>query len=72
MKLRLNPEDAKFVQENLNKILDSTEVARNISIERDETIERGSCIVTNNYGDVDARIDEQLKEIEKECMKFLD
>ena len=72
MKLRINPEDAKFVQDNLSKITESTEIVRNIVIERDESIERGSCIVTNNYGDVDARIDEQLQEIEKECMKFLD
>ena len=72
MKLRINPEDAKFVQDNLSKIMESTEIARNILIERDETIERGSCIVTNNYGEVDARIEEQLQEIERECMKFLD
>ena len=72
MKLRINPQDAKYIQDNLIKITGSTEVVRNIIVERDETIDRGSCIVTNNYGEIDARIEEQLKEIEKECMKFLD
>jgi flagellar biosynthesis/type III secretory pathway protein FliH len=72
MKLRLHPDDAKYVQENLNKITGSSEIARNIVVERDDSIIRGSCIVTNNYGDVDARIEEQLKEIERECLKFLD
>jgi flagellar assembly protein FliH len=72
MKLRLNPDDAKYVQDNLGKIIGSTEIQRNIIIERDETIPRGSCIITNNYGDVDARLEEQLHEIEKECLKFID
>lgn len=65
LKIKVNPEDLKLLNENKGTL--ETIVGKNagVRIEPDETILTGGCIVETDFGDIDARIDVQLKIIEK-------
>lgn len=60
--LRVNPVDAVVVRGNLNGLLNGSGV-RQIDIEEDPAMERASCVLTTSRGDIDERIDSQLRRI---------
>ena len=61
--IRVSPGDIETVSGNKDFWVPVTEQLTAISIEPDERIEKGGCIVESNSGIVDARLDVQQKEL---------
>jgi flagellar biosynthesis/type III secretory pathway protein FliH len=63
--IRLNPEDLKRIQsagDRLKSVLDHLE---SVQFEEDAGIDCGGCYIQTEFGEVDARIDEQLRAVEE-------
>jgi flagellar assembly protein FliH len=63
MKIRLNPQDFRYMMEVKKDFLQSFDGIRNVVFEEDSSIKRGGVVVETLFGEVDARLENQLKEI---------
>lgn len=63
MKIRLNPQDFRYMMEIKNDFLQSFEGIHNVMFEEDPSIKRGGAVVETLFGEIDARLESQLKEI---------
>jgi flagellar assembly protein FliH len=63
--IRLHPADYNFVLEQRTASMPSGEGERDISLLADQSIERGGCLIETECGDVDARIEEEFREVER-------
>ena len=64
VKIRINPQDLDAVQTALFEFLPHVEKIENVQFEADAAITTGGCVVETNFGTVDARIENQLDQIE--------
>lgn len=64
IRIRVNPADEEYVRQHRAQILMNADSVRDLVIESDETIERGSCVMESDAGNVDALIATQLERIE--------
>lgn len=64
MKIRVNPQDYRYMMEVKNDFLQSLSGFSKVEFEEDASIKRGGAIVETMFGEVDARIESQLKEIQ--------
>lgn len=64
IRIRINPRDEEFVRAHRAELLTSADAVRELTLEADETIERGSCVLESDAGNVDASITTQLERIE--------
>ncbi|BBO66760.1 hypothetical protein DSCA_06900 [Desulfosarcina alkanivorans] len=62
--LKLNPEDIDAVKAFQHELLPDDDVSADLRLDADENIRRGGCIIETKLGDVDARIDQQIKIID--------
>ncbi len=70
--LRVSPKDMELVLSAHHELVKSSPDLRNLKVMEDPRIERGGCVVEMEVGHVDARIDEQLSEIERVFMEEAD
>jgi flagellar assembly protein FliH len=63
MKIRINPLDFRYMMEVKKDFLQSFDSAHNLVFEEDVSIKRGGAVVETMFGEVDARLENQLKEI---------
>jgi len=63
--IRMHPEDLKRIREAGERIHSAMENLDSIRFEEDPGIDCGGCYIHTSYGDVDARIEEQLRHIEE-------
>jgi flagellar assembly protein FliH len=63
--IHVNPDDLQIAQEQQHDLLRNLGHIRQFTIETDPTIERGGCTVQSDLGEIDARIDAQLEELEQ-------
>ena len=63
LKVRLNPEDFRYMMEVKTDFLQSIDGIGNILFEEDPTIKRGGVIVETLFGEVEARLENQLNEV---------
>jgi len=63
MKVHLNPQDFRYMMEVKKDFLQSFDGIRNIVFEEDSSIKRGGAVVETMFGEVDARLENQIKEI---------
>lgn len=70
IKIRLNPEDFHYIMEIKKDYLQSIEGVRNAVVEEDVSIKRGGAVVETMLGEVDARLESQLKEIRDAMLKL--
>ena len=63
--LRLNPKDIDTVNGFKQELLLADDFGSVLRLEADETIQRSGCMIETKLGDVDARIDQQIKIIEE-------
>jgi len=64
VKIRINPQDLDAVQTALFEFLPHVEKLENVHFEADAAITSGGCVVETKFGTVDARIENQLDQIE--------
>jgi len=64
VKIRINPQDLETVQTALFEFLPHVESLENIQFEADAGLTAGGCVVETNFGTIDARMENQLDQIE--------
>lgn len=69
MKIHLNPQDFRYMMEVKKDFLQSFDGIRNIVFEEDSSIKRGGAVVETMFGEVDARLENQLKEIKTALLR---
>ena len=69
MKVRLHPHDFRYMMEVKKDFLQSFDGMRNITFEEDGAIKRGGAVIETAFGEVDARLENQLKEIKTAMLK---
>jgi len=70
MKIRLNQQDFRYMMEIKKDFLQSFDGVRNVVFEEDVSIKRGGAVVETMFGEVDARLESQLKEIKAAMLKL--
>ena len=60
--IHLNPVDYNYLLERRGELSQSE--GRDISLLADKSVERGGCLIQTECGDIDARIDEEFREVE--------
>ena len=65
MKVRLNPSDLNYIQENKHTIQSVSDSLREITFEPDPSVEQGGCTIESDIGNVDARISTQLEQVKE-------
>jgi flagellar assembly protein FliH len=63
--VRLNPKDCNIVKRYQSVRTESDSLSDGIKLAEDPLISRGSCVIETESGIIDARVEEQLREIEK-------
>lgn len=63
--IKINPKDLDTVQAIEQDLLPVDDLGTVFRIEADEGIKRGGCVIETKLGDIDARIDKQIKIIEE-------
>ncbi len=63
--IRVNPADFEIAVASRPDFKDLVDDINNISFKGDESISRGGCIIDTNHRTIDARIEQQIKEIEE-------
>lgn len=61
--IKISEFDYQMLKDNRGSAGEIFKLGKGIKIKKDPKIERGSCIIENNYGVIDGSIDSQLKEI---------
>ena len=65
LKIRVSPLDIDFIRRNNKDILKSVDGLKSIALEEDTSIIRGGCVIETDFGDIDARIENQIKELDQ-------
>jgi flagellar biosynthesis/type III secretory pathway protein FliH len=63
--VRVNPEDLQLASTLQQELRQTIEGLRGLTFEGDATIGRGGCVVTSAFGEIDARLEAQLEELER-------
>jgi len=63
--IRVNPKDHHAIERHRAAAPDSGTLSQSVKLVEDPLIARGGCIIETESGTIDARIEEQLREIEK-------
>ncbi len=70
LKIRINPDDLLLCTKRKPEIIRDIEGIKNIEFEPDENIGKGGAIVEYEFGEIDARLEQQFKEVETEVNKI--
>lgn len=65
VRVRVNPEDVTTLREAKEELMADFDGVRRIDVVDDRRVGRGGCIVESESGTLDARLDRQLKEVER-------
>ncbi|MEM9423702.1 MAG: flagellar assembly protein FliH [Spirochaetota bacterium] len=66
--LRVNPEDLDIALEKKEHFIHEVENLEGIHVVEDHIVQRGGCIVESDFGEIDARISSQLREVEDKIL----
>lgn len=69
--IRVNLNDLKLTSDNVKDFLRQVENVKSISVVEDSTIEPGGCLIETDFGQIDARISSQLREIEDKVRELM-
>ena len=65
VKIMLSPSDLQFVKEIRSQLSNLIQNIENVTFEAAENIQSGGCIIETDLGEIDARIEKQLKAVEE-------
>jgi flagellar assembly protein FliH len=63
IKIKVSPDDFEFVKNSASELSGSVENLENVAFEADETVTCGGCVIETNFGDIDAKIENQLEAV---------
>ena len=66
--LRVNPEDMDACLNNKENFIREIEKLEELYLVEDYIVERGGCIVESDFGEIDAQISSQLREVENQIL----
>jgi flagellar assembly protein FliH len=69
--IRVNLADLKTVSQHKEEIIKNIERVGNITVAEDTTVDPGGAIVDTDFGEIDARISSQLREIEDRILELM-
>ena len=69
IKIRVNPEDFEFMRTRKDEITMSCEGLNSVEIIDDRRVGQGGCLIETSNGDLDARIETQLGEVERALLE---
>lgn len=69
--IRVNLADLKTVSQHKEEIIKNVERVGNITVAEDTTVDPGGAIVETDFGEIDARIASQLREIEDRILELM-
>ncbi len=67
----VSPDDYDLVMENQERLTEGVKNIRDLVIKKDNSLQRGGCIVETGFGSVDSSIETQLKAIESTFREIL-
>ena len=68
--IRVNLADLGLVTEHTKDIIKMLETVKNVTVMEDTTVDKGGCIIETDFGEIDARIASQLREIEDRILEL--
>lgn len=68
--IKVNLTDLELTTEHVKDFMRMVENVRSITVLEDSTVDKGGCILETDFGQIDARISSQLKEIEEKIMQL--
>jgi flagellar assembly protein FliH len=69
--IRVNVQDLKLTTDHVKRFMEIAEKAEHITVMEDSTVDRGGCIIETDFGQIDARISSQLREIEEKILELV-
>ena len=65
IKIKMNPADLQFINETKYQLSNLIANVNNVTIEAEESIQCGGCVIETDLGEIDARIEKQLQAVEE-------
>jgi len=72
IKIKINPVDHGILNQKKSELLHCFDGIRSILFEEDDSIQPGGCLIETNQGDIDARLESQVRVIEGDIRKVTD
>ncbi len=72
VKIKMNPSDLEFINKTRSQLNDLLKNIDNVTLEAEEQIQCGGCIIETDLGEIDARIERQLQAIEESFQAAID
>ncbi len=69
--IRVNLDDLEMASRNKAQFIELVEGLESIELVEDTTVDKGGCIIQTDFGEIDARISLQLKEIEDKILDLV-
>jgi flagellar assembly protein FliH len=66
--IRVNLADLQLTTEHVKDFVEMAENAKRITVMEDSAVDRGGCIIETDFGEIDARIQSQLRELEEKIL----
>jgi flagellar assembly protein FliH len=70
--IKMNPADLQFIKETGYNLSDLIGNIENVSLEAEENIQSGGCIIETNSGEIDARIENQIQAVEESFRRSIE
>jgi flagellar assembly protein FliH len=68
--IRVNLADLNLLTEHTKDIINMIENVKSITVMEDSTVDKGGCVIETDFGELDARISAQLREIEERILEL--
>ena len=68
--IRVNMDDVRLTTEHIQDFIKQVENVQGITVVEDSTVEKGGCVVETDFGAIDARIQNQLSELETAILEI--
>ena len=65
IKIKLNPSDLEFINQTKYQLSELIGDIDNVTLESEDSIQSGGCVIETNLGEIDARIEKQLQAVEE-------
>ncbi|MHB9291424.1 putative flagellar assembly protein FliH [Hollandina sp. SP2] len=69
--IRVNTADLQLTTEHIQDFIQTLEGGQRIQVQEDSSVDQGGCIIETDFGDIDARIANQLAELEMKILEMI-
>ncbi len=68
--IKVNMEDVDLTSDHVQEFMKIVENIRSITVIEDSTVDKGGCVIETDFGQIDARIASQFREIEEKIIEL--